>query len=189
MSELIKQFFVNPRTIGALCPSTPFLAKEITSNIGLEKKRCVVEIGPGTGAFTKHIMEGISPDATFLAVEINEKVYDVFKRKFPTVKAYNRCASELDQILESENVDKVDAIVSGLPWAAFPHDLQNKLLDSIIKNLQDDGVFTTFAYLQGMVLPSARRFRKKLKSIFSEVKVGKVVWHNIPPAFVYRCSK
>jgi phospholipid N-methyltransferase len=40
-----------------------------------------------------------------------------------------------------------------------------------------------------MVLPSAHKFRKKLDRTFHKVEKGKVVWGNIPPAFVYRCRK
>lgn len=189
MSELIKQFFVRPRTIGALCPSTRFLAKEITKDVGIEEASVVVEIGAGTGAFTQHILDKVSENSNFLAIEINEKVYNVLKSRFPDVKIYNDCASKLSEILHSENLNHVDTIVSGLPWAAFPDSLQTKLLTSIYDNLKPGGTFTTFAYLQGMILPSAHRFKKRLQKYFSEVNKGSVVWTNIPPAFVYRCIK
>ena len=189
MSELIKQFFVNPRTIGAMCPSTPFLAKEITKDIGLEDAAVVVEIGAGTGAFTRHILEKLDDDSNFLAIEINEKVYRTLKSRFPDIKIYNECASQLGDILGRENLEHVDTVVSGLPWAAFSEQLQTKLLTAIHENLKPGGTFTTFAYLQGMLLPSAQRFRRRLNEYFSKVEKGSVVWANIPPAFVYRCVK
>jgi hypothetical protein len=49
------------------------------------------------------------------------------------------------------------------------------------------GQFVTFAYLQGLILPAAQRFRKLLKQYFSEVSTSRTVWLNVPPAFIYRC--
>ena len=190
MSELIKQFFVKPRMIGAMCPSTRFLAKEITSHIGLEKCRSVVEVGPGTGAFTKHIVKKIAPGTRFIAVELNEKVFQVLKKRFPQVRMHNKCASDLDKILYEENISGgVELIISGLPWAAFTSEQQEDVLSAIYASLKPNGIFTTFAYLQGMILPSAQRFKKRLEYYFSSVQKGRIVWHNIPPAFVYRCKK
>jgi phospholipid N-methyltransferase len=59
----------------------------------------------------------------------------------------------------------------------------------ILDNLNDGGYFTTFAYIQGVFIPSARRFRKFLSESFSSVETSRVIWSNLPPAFVYRCRK
>jgi phospholipid N-methyltransferase len=189
MSELIKQFFFNPRTIGAMCPSTALLGKEITTNAGIENSSVVVEVGAGTGAFTKHIIERIPPKSHFFAVEINEQVCKILKNRFPDEKIYNCCISKLPEILEEHNLQTVDSFISGLPWAVFPDKLQDDLLKIIYDNLKPGGSFVTFAYLQGMVLPSAHKFKNKLMKTFHSVEKGRVVWGNIPPAFVYRCKK
>ena len=55
--------------------------------------------------------------------------------------------------------------------------------------LKPGGQFVTFAYLQGLLLPAGRRFRAKLKRSFSDVTKSKIVWRNLPPAFVYRCRR
>jgi hypothetical protein len=35
----------------------------------------------------------------------------------------------------------------------------------------------------------AWHFRRTVRSLFSEVTISKVVWGNMPPAFVYRCVR
>jgi phosphatidylethanolamine/phosphatidyl-N-methylethanolamine N-methyltransferase len=80
-------------------------------------------------------------------------------------------------------------MISGLPWAAFPLALQEEVLDAVVAALRPGGRFTTFAYLQGTLLPAGRRFRRRLDEHFCEVRRSPVVWRNFPPAFVYRCRK
>jgi phospholipid N-methyltransferase len=83
----------------------------------------------------------------------------------------------------------VDCILSGLPWAAFPEQLQDRLLEEACKNLAPQGFFVTFAYLQGLLLPAGRRFARKIRGRFTHVEKSPVVWRNLPPAFVYRCQR
>lgn len=188
-NSLPVQFLLNPFTVGAVCPSSKELACEITSCIGLEKVSSVAELGPGTGALTGMILEKMSDNGKFFAVELNESVIEEFRKKFPKVTIYNESAVLLKKLALRENLENIDVIVSGLPWASFPSQLQDDLLDAILETLPSGGVFTTFAYLQGRLLPAGKRFRKKLDLHFSRVEKSRVIWKNIPPAFIYRCWK
>jgi phospholipid N-methyltransferase len=161
----------------------------MVSNIDLPKAKAIVELGPGTGVFTKAIIEKMSTDTTFFTIERNQDIYEHFTKMFPKVKTYNRCASEILDIMKEENVKKLDAVISGLPWASFPPSAQDSILNAVSESLKPNGSFVTFAYLQGFLLPTAHRFKKLLNNKFSDVKLSKVVWRNAPPAFVYRCKK
>jgi len=183
------QFFTKPMTTGAICASSPELSKLITEGIGVENASCVVELGPGTGAVTGFIAKAISDKTKFFAVELNRDMYVAIKHRFPNVKVYNDCASNLPELLAKEGFAHADSIISGLPWASFPDELQEDILSAIVKALPVGGSFATFAYLQGTLLPAGRNFKKRLKRHFSKVEKSKVIWFNIPPAFVYRCWK
>ena len=188
-TKFLKNFIKSPGTIGAVCPSSAFLAKLITSDIGVEKASAIVELGPGTGVFTSRILHIKKADSKFFAVELNRNFYDAFKLKFPNVKIYNENATELSSMIRRDNIESVDAIICGLPWAAFPAQLQDDLLNAISDVLSPGGCFTTFAYLQGLLLPAGMRFKKTLKTHFSSVETSRTEWRNLPPAFVYRCYK
>ena len=127
--------------------------------------------------------------AHFFAVELNTDIFEHFQQAFPDVKAYNGCASDLGSMMQEEGVNSLDVVVSGLPWASFGTEVQNDIIGSVYDALGEDGVFTTFAYLQGFLLPAAHRFRALLKNKFKTVETSKIVWRNAPPAFVYRCWK
>jgi len=188
-AKFFKNFLKKPSEIGAILPSSRKLAEQMVADIGLHKSKAVVELGPGTGVFTEVILEKISSDAVFFAIERNEDIFKHFIENFPKVKTYNCCASEILRKMRLEKVDALDAVISGLPWAAFPQDAQNEILNAVVKALGHNGRFVTFAYLQGFLLPAAHRFKKLLNRKFSEVELSKVVWRNAPPAFVYRCKK
>jgi len=62
-------------------------------------------------------------------------------------------------------------------------------MTSVTEALPPGGRFATFTYRHAVRLPAARRFRTLLDENFSEVRESKTVWRNVPPAFVYHCTK
>ena len=96
---------------------------------------------------------------------------------------------DMTSTIYSTSLSALDAVVSGLPWAVFSDHQQDEYLDAMMQVLHPGGYFATFAYLPGMALPSARRFRRKLRDYFGEVRIDRTVWVNVPPAFVYQCRR
>ena len=97
--ELFKHFVRNPGGIGAVCPSSKRLADAIVSNVELEKSGVILEIGPGTGVFTKRIMERKHSESNFFAIELNESLSDKLRERFTDLSIHNNCASELKEIM------------------------------------------------------------------------------------------
>ena len=60
------QYFHQPRTVGALLPSSTHLAKKIVKGIDFEHAACIVEYGPGTGVFTRELIRRRSARTTLL---------------------------------------------------------------------------------------------------------------------------
>lgn len=187
--SILVQFLKKPLTTGAICPSSKELSRTLTECIQIEKAHTIAELGPGTGAITEAILAAMDPKAHFFAIELNESVIPAFQRRFPSVKLYNDSAANLRKIIQEESISKVDVILSGLPWASFPDHLQEEILTAILDVLPDGGYFTTFAYLQGTMLPTGVKFRQRLEKYFSHVEKSKIIWRNLPPAFAYRCRK
>ena len=147
----------------------------------------VLEIGPGSGAFTGPILKSLRPDARFLAVEKCPVLARTVSDKFPAARIVAGCATNLTAHLEGHG--NPDSIVSGLPWAAFDDSLQNSILSEITASIAQDGIFATFAYFGPHRLKAGRAFRKKLDHHFREVGKTPVVLANFPPAFVYFCRR
>ncbi|MCX4432169.1 class I SAM-dependent methyltransferase [Streptomyces mirabilis] len=80
----------------------------------------------------------------------------------------------------------VDVIVSGLPWTVMPHERQRRILDAAADALGPSGRFSTFTYVHAAWTPPARRFAADLAARFSTADRSRVVWPNVPPAYVHR---
>lgn len=149
----------------------------------------VVELGPGTGAFTAAIQHRLAGRGHHLAVELNGEFADRLSRRFPALDVAMSDATHLPDLLASRGLAAADVVVSGLPWTSFPSQLQQDLVEVIVNCLAPGGAFTTFAYTAFCRLPAARRFRGLLGSTFEEVIIGQTVWRNLPPALVYTARR
>jgi phospholipid N-methyltransferase len=187
--SFLKQFIRNPKAIGAIAPSSGILARRICNLVQWNEVNAVLEYGPGTGALTKHIVKCLQPETKFLAIEINKRFADMLQQRFPEIQVCQDSVANIANLCRQQGIESVDSILSGLPWASFSERDQNECLGATVEILSPGGQFITFGYLQGLLLPAGVRFRKKLKSLFSEVKMSRPVWANLPPAFIYVCRR
>lgn len=187
--EFLSAFLRAPFSTGSVAPSSRALAAAMIEGLELEHARTIVEVGPGTGAFTGAILEAAGEDSLVLAVEVNPDFVARLGREHPGLHVVHDSAEHLSRHLAQFGRDHADVVVCGLPWAAFPSDKQRCVLRGISEALRPGGRFVTFAYVHGAGLPWGRHFRWLLEGDFSEVRSSPVVWRNLPPAFVYRCSK
>jgi len=185
----VRNFLKQPTTIGAIAPSSRALANMMVDSVDWDNAKTVIEYGPGTGVFTEQIVKRMRPETKFFAIEQSDTFAMMTRRRVPTATVHQASVTDVVKLCQGESVDKVDAIICGLPWASFPESLQQSCFDEMLKVLRPGGVFATFAYWQGLLLPAGLRFRSRLKRTFTEVKHSPTVMMNLPPAFVYRCRR
>lgn len=182
-------FLRRPATMGAIAPSSQRLARVLAAVVPVAGRPVVVELGPGTGAVSAVIAQRLPPGGRHLAVELDPSMVAHLEATRPGLEVVAGDARQLGTLLAEHGVDHADAVVCGLPWALFDDATQAGILDGIAAAIGPTGAFTTFAYLQGMAMPAARRFRATLRERFDEVVVSATVWRNLPPAFVYVCRR
>lgn len=188
-SHFFRAFLRNKGTVGAIAPSSPELATRMLEWMDWDSIDCVVEFGAGTGVFTEAVGPYLKPGAKFIAIERDAELAEITRRRCPGVDLHETCVSRVGEICADAGIEKVDAIICGLPWASFSSELQDQFLDAMFEVLPPGGQFATFAYWQGLALPAGQRFRKYLKQHFSTVEHSPTAWKNLPPAFVYRCER
>lgn len=183
-------FLTKPGMIGAIAPSSRFLARRIVHELDLEGVRNVAEFGPGTGVISDALIPAIPRGCNYFAVELNPALAKAFRERHPGAKLFEDSAANIRAICDRQGIADLDYIVSGLPWASFSRELQVSILEAIRTVLKPGGELVTFGYKMGTWLPAGRRFHKELApKYFSRVWKSRYVWRNLPPAFVMHCVK
>lgn len=183
----LRQFARAPRSVGAILPSSAALAAAMVAPVDFAANPTIVEFGPGTGAFTRTIAQRLRPQGRYLGIELNAAFCDTLRSEFPAQTFVHGSVADLTAILATHGIARVDAIVCGLPWASLPIALQERVFDEIDRALVPGGVFMTFAYVHGLLLPGAWALRRRLQRSFAAVTHSPIVWANVPPAFAYIC--
>lgn len=188
-AEFVRSFLRSPARVGAVCPSSRALARAMVAGSRLDQARLVAELGPGTGAFTRVILEAVGPQTRVLALELDERAVARLRQRYPRVEVIHDSAEALPRYVQQSGLGHADYVISGLPWAAMSAEAQAWIMRNVAAALAPGGVFTTFAYLHARGSPAGRRYRRLLGALFREERVSAVVWRNVPPALVYRCVK
>lgn len=180
--EFFVQFVKNAKKIGAVMPSSPFLARKMLKRVDFARAKVIVEFGAGTGSITKQIMRHKRRDTHFLMFEPNKHFAATLRRHFTGNRVYviEDYAERLPEYLEKHGLSEVDYIISGLPLAAWSKPKRTKIMSIALSSLEDGGSYIQFQYS----LASYQR----LKELFSRVRVSLALM-NLPPAFIYTCSK
>ncbi|MEO6053288.1 MAG: rRNA adenine N-6-methyltransferase family protein [Chthoniobacterales bacterium] len=185
----LPEFVRSMGMVGALCPSSPYLARLIVREANVRNAQSIVELGPGNGVFTRHIMKAKPEGARFIALEKNEVFARILREHAPDMPIIEGCATQLTDHVRDHGLGPLQSIVSGLPWAVFPEELQSSILKQVGASLCPTGVFATFAYFGPHWLPNGQAFRRRLKAMFSDVRTSRIELRNLPPAFVYIARK
>ena len=187
MSSLsfVRQAFRNWKEVGAVAPSSPKLGARMAEVAEVWRASRVVELGPGTGALTSAVLDTLPHDAEYLGLELNPSFVETLRHRHPGRRFEVAAAQDFDFRSVWPADPTFDVIISGLPWSAFPQSLQTAILDHVLPGLRPGGRFATFAYYGFHQLPNGRRFRRLLHSRLTGVESSRVLWANLPPAFVY----
>jgi len=184
MSRLpfVKQYVSKPKTVGAVLPSSKYLADRIIKCINFDDARYIVEYGPGTGVFTDRMLRDRAQDTIILLFECNIEFYKILKQKYenePNLYIVNDSAEHIGKYLAEYGISLVDYIVSGLPFASLPRDASSRILTQTRKYLKEDGRFITFQYTL-----TKKNF---IAQFFNEIDIEREV-RNFPPAYVFCCN-
>jgi len=186
---LLGRFLRHPQTVGAIAPSSAVLARAMIKDVNFRDAVRIVELGPGTGSFTRAILERIGPLARFIAIELDPAFVEQVRHQWPTIECVNASAETLSSIARERDIVPIDHVISGLPFASLPVQTTQQILDGIRDTLRPGGTFTTFQYVHAYRLSPARIFRRTATAHFGAPPARRVVWRNLPPAFVLSWKK
>jgi phosphatidylethanolamine/phosphatidyl-N-methylethanolamine N-methyltransferase len=198
-----KEFRQNFHTTGAILPSGRGVSSALAHFVGHrtdDRPRRILEVGPGTGAVTRHIIRQMHPDDQLELVEVNESFVQRLKEQFQSDAEF-RTVSDRTKVhcarIEHLPADSpYDIIISGLPLNNFAVADVEQIL-GVLRRLTGKAATVSFFEYMGIrrikAAISGRNERARLRGI-GEV-VGSLlksheirrdwVWSNVPPAWVH----
>ena len=172
----------NPRSIAAVAPSGARVAALMTQDIG-SATGPVVELGPGTGAFTYSLLKRGVRERDLTLVEFSADFVQLLKSRFPQARVLKMDATRLGDFKLFDRA-AVGAVVSGLGFRAMQPEQVTAILSGAFKYLRPNGAFYQITYGPRCPVPDSVLDHLSLNS----AHIGRTVW-NIPPASVYRICR
>lgn len=189
--RFVRRFLENPGNIGAVLPSSRYLADAMVRDLNLSPGDLVVEYGPGTGPMTRAI-QGLDLNTRgvhYLGIELDDEFHAGLEQRFPEMTFHLGSVENVESILSDRELGVVRAIISGLPFASLPLDVQENVVQGTHDVLAEDGEFRTFQYVHAYRLRAARRFREMMDAKFDSYIRSSPVLRNVPPAYVLTYRK
>ncbi len=179
----LRQYMTKPNSVGAVAPSSKRLARAMIEELRADRGP-VIELGPGTGVFTRALLaSGLAP-SDLLLVEANFKFADHLRRQLPSVKVVEGDAAVLPDIVASENLPAVRFVISSIPFRSLSRDHAARIVTAIGQILVSGGTAVQYTYSTVPPFPPDAARRAGL--------VGRrcaLVFANLPPAYVWRYDK
>jgi phosphatidylethanolamine/phosphatidyl-N-methylethanolamine N-methyltransferase len=169
------KFLKSPLQQASITPSSKFSGKAMIKKIDFSTISSIIELGPGNGVFTKEILKKCRPDTKVILIEIDEKYVGILKEKFLNrVYIENISVHRMDEIIAKHQIDKIDLIISGLPF--LPKDIKQVTERLIKEQIEKGTIFRLFTYMPPIM--------KKVYKNFNTRHIA-FVFRNIPPLWVY----
>jgi phosphatidylethanolamine/phosphatidyl-N-methylethanolamine N-methyltransferase len=200
-----REFRRSFRSTGAVLPSGPALAAALSRHVrdgagGRESGRRILEVGPGTGAVTRHILAALRPADQLDLVELNAEFVACLRERITGDPEYRPAADRIalhhSSVEELSEAEPYDVIVSGLPLNNFSVDMISQILAKLQRLLAAGGTLSFFEYVavrhaKAALSPRAERERLRgigqlLDSVLAAHEIDRnIVLANVPPAWVH----
>lgn len=180
--KFLFQYLFYPREIGAVLPSSSYLAEKMVKTVDFQSAKYIVELGGGTGVFTDKIINYRKPDTVVMIFESNKMFYEMLNEKYQSENnlfIINDTAENIDKYVKKYGFPYIDYVISGLPFASLPNNVSNVILNKTRRVLNNEGKFITFQYTL---------FKKTMfNQYFEHIDIQRE-YRNAPPAYVLSCQ-
>lgn len=180
--DFLAAWVQKPRQTASVVPSSRYLARLMVAQIDPTDGR-VLELGGGTGVFTRAILGTGLPPEKLEVVEINPAFARGLRRHFPNVSVLETPAQIVSTAAAGEP-GTYQTVVSGLPLLAMDRHVHYDILSESFRMLQPGGSFVQFTY--SMRPPVSRDVIDALD--LNVERAGRTV-RNFPPATVFRFTR
>jgi phosphatidylethanolamine/phosphatidyl-N-methylethanolamine N-methyltransferase len=180
--SFLREWLRNPLTVAAIAPSGRALATMITKDINWLTGP-VIELGPGTGVFTRRLIERGVRQGNLTLVEYGSDFARILQNDFPHARTLWMDAAWLTQTRLFDGAP-VGAVVCGLGLLNMKPEKIKAILNGCFAYLRPEGAFYLFTYGPRCSVPD-----EILQELGLEVSFVGRTFSNIPPASVYKITR
>lgn len=173
----LRSFFAHPRNVGAVLPTSRRTVRATLDLADLSSARLVVELGAGTGVYTRELLARLARDARLLAFEVDPRLAARLAGELEDPRL-EVVAESAERIESHAAAGAIDVIVSALPFTSLPRPVRLRVLDASLRGLSPQGVMLVLQYSPFM--------RRDLERTFGSVRRS-LSPLNMPPAVLFAC--
>jgi len=173
--------FIEDTKVASVTPSSNYCVEKLCEKIDFEEARAIIEYGPGTGVFTKEILNQMHENAHLYAFETNERfVEELEALGFLNWTLFHSSVEDLKERMPDEAYGNIDYVVSGIPFSFMNNDTKEKILDLTKRVLKPGGSFLAYQTPGHMEDPMMKNFGNVEKEL---------CLRNVPPYYIYESVK
>lgn len=179
----LRTWLKRPMVTGAVAPSSNALARIITRDI-VPDGGPVIELGPGTGAFTRCILAKGLPEQDLTLVENSPDFTALLRQRYPRAQLFEMDVTRLRQRDTPWKSLQAQAVISGLPLLTMGQRAQWNVVGACMQSLRAGGALYQFTYMTRCPIAPEILSRMGLRA----ERIGSSLF-NVPPASVYRIAR
>lgn len=176
--NFLQQFVQTPRSVGAICSSSKYLAEAMARMVPEHSHGLVIDLGAGTGCVTGALLRAGVPPQRIVAMEKCRQFAATFRKRYPQVPLIVSDACQLNALLDAMAPSAgLCAIISSLPFRVLPPTVVATVQQQLQEALHSrGGILIQYTYALWLHFPLAKHgFTPHSKQI---------VLKNVPPALV-----
>lgn len=179
-ASFLGAFLRDRKTVGAVAPTSGYVARRMASLGGVAQARAVAELGPGTGAITQHLLAALPADGQLQAYELFPQFVEHLRATVhdPRFVLVPESAETIAALAPSAGGAGFEAIICSIPFSLLTPEQTTSILRASASALRPGGTFVALQYHPTYLAPLLRK-------VFRTVERHVAPW-NIPPALLLR---
>ncbi len=179
----IVHFLRELRNTGAVAPSSRHLVEAAVSQLSAHMSLTpaepvrILELGPGTGVFTKEIVAAMRPIDRLDVVELSERFYRLVHQRFHggNVRVFHA------DVLSYDEAGEYDFIFSSIPYEALPAHVSTAIWRKKETLARPDAHIIYYKYVN----PTPVRSLYEREVVRKHLVGRRIIWRNVPPARLF----
>ena len=173
-AAFLRELLHEPRSVGAVCPSSCELAGRMASWVDPAQSGWVIELGGGTGTVTAALLQSGVSRERLIVIEQSLHFVHHLRGRFPGVRILHADAADIARA--ALGCRPVAAIVSGLPLRSLPAASVSGIVQACAAVLSPDSRVIQFTYAPRACSAWSTAGLRRI--------ANEAVWHNLPPAWI-----